>query len=86
MAPARVRILKKSQVKASGTVRLTPGHVAPVRTTCSARADVPQADLQPRSARIVESNDEYAVIEVVCSCGAKNHIQCNYADIAKSEQ
>ena len=86
MAPRRIKVLKNSRVKVSGTVRLTSGRVAPVRTACSAQADIPQADLQPQSARIVESNDEYAVIEIVCSCGAKNHIQCNYADIAKPEK
>ncbi len=86
MAPKQIRVLKSDQVKVSGTVRLTPGGAAPVRTAFSAQTDTPQADVQPQSARIVESNSEYAVIEIICSCGAKNHIQCNYADVAKSEK
>ena len=34
-----------------------------------------------REARIVESNSEYAIIEVICSCGSKAFVQCNYADL-----
>ena len=69
----------------SGSVRLTPeAAVAPVRTAFSAPAGTPQADATPQSARIVESNNEYAVIEVICSCGNKNQVQCNYADVAKT--
>ena len=81
----RIRVLKSDQVKVSGTVRLTPGDGAPVRTTFSAQADGPRAEAVPQSARIVESNSDYAVIEVVCSCGVKNHIQCDYADAGKTE-
>lgn len=33
-----------------------------------------------REARIVESNDEYAVIEIVCGCGGKSFVQCNFGD------
>ena len=86
MTLKQIKVLKSDQVKVSGTVRLTPGGAAPVRTASSAQADTPQADVQPQSARIVESNSEYAVIEIICSCGAKNHIQCNYGDVAKSEE
>ena len=86
MTSKQIRVLKSDQVKVSGTVRLTPGGAAPVRTAFSAQAGTPQADVQPQSARIVESNSEYAVIEIICSCGAKNHIQCNYGDVAKSEE
>ena len=86
MTPKQIKVLKSDQVKVSGTVRLTPGGAAPVRTAFSAQTDTPQADVQPQSARIVESNSEYAVIETICSCGAKNQIQCNYADVAKSEK
>ena len=33
-----------------------------------------------QEARIVESNDEYAVIEIVCGCGGKSFVQCNFGD------
>ena len=33
-----------------------------------------------QEARIVESNDEYAVIEIVCACGGKSFVQCNFGN------
>jgi hypothetical protein len=36
---------------------------------------------EPIQARIVESNSDYAILEIVCSCGCKTHIQCNYANV-----
>jgi hypothetical protein len=84
--PKIIRVLKKDQIKVSGSVRLTPEAAAPVRTAFSARAGSPQSGSAPQSARIVESNSDYAVIEVICSCGKKNHVQCNYADVAKSKK
>jgi len=85
--PRHIRVLKSNQVTVSGSVRLTPeAAVAPVRTAFSAGADTPLTGRAPQSAHIVESNSDYAVIEIVCSCGAKNHVQCNYADVAKSKK
>lgn len=84
--PKLIKVLKSDQVTVSGSVRLIPEVAAPVRTAFSARADSPQTGSSPQSARIVESNSDYAVIEMVCSCGAKNHVQCNYADVAKPKE
>ncbi len=33
-----------------------------------------------QEARIVESNDEYAVIEIVCGSGGKSFVQCNFGN------
>ena len=30
-------------------------------------------------ARIVENHPEFAVVEIVCSCGAKTQLKCEYA-------
>jgi hypothetical protein len=83
-----VKVLKASQVQVDGTLRLDYGDSgsAPVRTesASSAQADahVPPAEAGvPQEVRIIESNSDYAIIEVVCSCGSKCHVQCNYADI-----
>ena len=84
--PKQIRVLKSNQITVSGSVRLTPEAAAPVRTAFSARADTPQAGAPTQSARVVESNSEYAVIEVICSCGNKNHVQCNYTDVANSKK
>jgi hypothetical protein len=83
----KVTVLKSDQVRMGGSVCLglqaTPGRVglAPVKPKASAQADHRPA---PQQARILESNDEYAIIEVTCSCGAKSHIQCNYAAMTKA--
>ena len=37
----------------------------------------------PQEARVIESNSEYAILEVICGCGNKMHIQCNYGDMTK---
>ena len=84
MTPKQIKVLKSDQVKVSGTVRLTPGGAAPVRTASSAQADTSAG--VPEQARIVESNNEYAIIEVTCGCGAKSHIQCNYSGIDKAQE
>jgi len=82
----RVKVLKGDQVRMRGSVCLglqaAPGHkgTAPVRPSTSARAGLRAA---PQQAKIIESNDEYAIIEVTCACGAKSHIQCNYASMTK---
>ena len=43
-------------------------------------ASMVAGDIQ--QARVIESNEQYAILEIVCSCGAKSHIQCNYGDLA----
>ena len=84
MIPGPVKILKAEQVVIDGSVRLEIGGGAPVRTASSAQADTSAG--VPEQARILESNNEYAIIEVTCGCGAKSHIQCNYSGIAKDQE
>jgi len=75
MLAGTIEIIKKDKIKLSGTVRVIPGERnAPVRPTTP--RTVPPGPVQ---ARIVESSSDYAIIEVVCSCGCKTHIQCQYA-------
>jgi hypothetical protein len=80
MLPKRVQVLKHHQVEVSGSLCLQPSGTASVRSSATAKAGAPAAG-QPQQARVVESNSEYAIIEVICSCGGKSHIQCNYAHI-----
>ncbi len=81
-----VKVLKSDQVLVSGTARLDiGGGIAPVRTATSGQA-ASHAGFAAQQARIIESNDEYAVIEVTCSCGAKTHVQCNYSRPAEATQ
>jgi hypothetical protein len=66
-----VTLLKADAVKmAEQSVVIVPG------ASPAAAADQSAA----REARIVESNDEYAVIEIVCACGGKSFVQCNFGD------
>ena len=73
-----IKVLKKDKVKVGGSVQLKGGAgggsnsgPAPSGTTA-------------QQARIVESNNEYAIIEITCSCGQKTHVQCNYSHLAES--
>ena len=78
MIPRAVRVIKSDHVVLSGSVRLEIGGGAPVRTEPSAQAGT--FSEVPQEARIVESNNEYVIIELTCSCGRKSHIQCNFGD------
>ena len=83
-----IKVLKGDQVLVSGSVCLETGSsLAPVRTSASsedgAHASAEQGHAQEAS--IVETTEQYAVIEVVCSCGSTTRLQCNYAEMAASE-
>ena len=82
MASKSMRLIKKDQVRVGGTACVGSGEKsAPVRSLTPSGA-VPS---EPIQARIVESNTDYAIIEVTCSCGQKSHIQCNYVNTTKSQ-
>ena len=67
-----VTLLKADNVKmAEQSVVIVPGALA---------AGAAAGDSAAQEARIVESNDEYAVIEIVCACGGKSFVQCNFGD------
>lgn len=75
MLAGTIEIIKKNKITQSGTVRINTGERnAPVRPTTP--RTVPPGPVQ---AHIIESNSDYAVIEVVCGCGCKTNIQCHYA-------
>ena len=67
------RILKANQVKLQGQCRLDIGHSSPTP------APKPRPALAAPQVRIVENNDQYAVMEITCSCGTKTHVRCDYA-------
>ncbi|MCE5186610.1 MAG: hypothetical protein LLF76_10845 [Planctomycetaceae bacterium] len=80
MIGKRVKLIKRSDVEVSGSTHLPESAgarktVRPPATACAAQ-----------QARIIESNSEYAILEVCCSCGAKSHIQCNYANVHEGSQ
>lgn len=82
MTSGTMKLIKNNQIRVGGTACIGAGEKSvPVRPLTPSGA-VPSEPLQ---ARIVESNTDYAIIEVICSCGQKTHIQCNYVNTAKSQ-
>ena len=70
-----VTLLKADAVKmAEQSVVIDPG------ASPGAAAGAAAGQSAAQEARIVESNDEYAVIEIVCGCGGKSFVQCNFGD------
>ena len=66
------RVLKADEVKLQGQYHLniTPASQQP--------AIAGQATSGSPQVRLVESNADYAVMEITCSCGAKTHVRCEY--------
>jgi len=67
-------VLKAKDVKVQGSFHLDIGH--PLRKAGNA---VHASSVSPQ-VLIVESNADFAVLEITCPCGAKNRIRCEYAD------
>jgi hypothetical protein len=82
MIRKHMELIKNDQIRVGGTVRIGTGEKsAPVRPLTPS-GTVPH---EPMQARIVESNTDYAILEIICSCGQKTHIQCNYVNTVKSQ-
>ena len=73
-------ILKGSDVKLQGQVRLDAAQVIPIAANGkSVTSTAPQV-------RIVENQPEFAVIEVTCNCGKKTYAKCEYANGQPADQ
>ncbi len=68
-------IIKGDDISIEGSFQLDlesqPGQQT-VHTQPAASAE------QPKQVRIVENNDQFAIIEITCSCGNKMHVKCQY--------
>jgi len=81
MAKTAKRILKSDNVKLEGQFHLDlaqPGSAQNGPKRGGAASAAPQA-------RIVENHPEFAVIEVICSCGTGMHLRCEYAGVQAPE-
>lgn len=76
MEKSAARILKSTDVKMDGTFRLENSVQVPQQQKAKPSSAV--AASSAVQARIVESQPQFAVIEVVCSCGTKTLIRCEY--------
>lgn len=86
MLPKRVEVIKCHRAEVSGSICLSPfSEATPVRSSPALRSPSLTSG-QPQQARVIESNSEYAIIEIICSCGARSHIQCNYAHLSEGSQ
>ena len=74
-------ILKSQDIKLEGSFVIKPARTAAV----PANTPVPNANIKPQVG-IVENQQEFAVIEVTCSCGTKTRIKCNYAEMQAQPQ
>jgi hypothetical protein len=75
MAKTVKRIIKSDNVKFEGRFHLGLAQAGSAKNgpkQASAASAAPQA-------RILENHPEFAVIEVICSCGAGMHLRCEYA-------
>ena len=71
MQSRTARVLKSNEVQWGGSVKLT---IAGAGTTGPTSPSVSAA----QQAQIVENTEQYALIEVVCSCGTKTYVRCEY--------
>ncbi|MFC1676874.1 hypothetical protein ACFL3G_07425 [Planctomycetota bacterium] len=71
-----------SNILKSQNVKLEGNFVIELLGSPAAAANTPVANtnIKPQVG-IVENQQEFAVIEVTCSCGTKTRIKCNYAEI-----
>jgi len=73
MAKTAGRILKSDKVRFGGQFHLDVAQAAKgVPKQQGPASATPQV-------RIVENHPEFAVIEVICSCGAGTYLRCEYA-------
>jgi len=73
------RILKGSDVKLDGRFTLD------LMQTETSSSKEPVADSVEPQVRIVESQSEYSVIEITCSCGTSMFLRCEYAGVKAAE-
>jgi len=72
------RILKADNVKLEGQFRLGADRAGPVLSKeRNMGSGTPQV-------HIVEKNTEFAIIEIICSCGTRTSLRCEYAEVGPS--
>ena len=65
-------VLKGSEVHLAGSLQLHTSQVAPPGLAGS------QPDAKPVRVRVAETHPDFAVLEVVCSCGKLTYVRCEY--------
>ena len=84
MLARHIHVIKKNQVQKGPPFQLPLGKTpASVKTGPGQSPDGTEGAAQ---ARIVESNSDYVILEMLCSCGRKSFVQCNYGNVAGSQE
>ena len=73
------RVLKSDEVEIDGRCHLDIDH-----TVSSAQPD--NNNSVAAKARILDNTNEYAIIELICSCGKKTLVRCEYGDVSAVNQ
>jgi hypothetical protein len=74
------RVLKADHVELEGQFHLDVAQPQPGQAKAkNVTSATPQVS-------IVESQPEFAVIEITCSCGTKTYLRCQYADAKPSAE
>ncbi len=73
MIKATARILRADSVKVQGrlSLDLSQAHAHPPSAKSA-------TSMQPQ-VRVLENHQDFAVIEITCSCGTKTNLRCEYA-------
>jgi hypothetical protein len=72
-------VLKSNEVEIDGRCHLDIG-----RSVSSAQPD--NNNSVAAKARILDNTNEYAIIELICSCGKKTLVRCEYGDVSAVNQ
>jgi len=83
MLGKRIRVLKKDQIRQGSPVCLPAGQAAVAGELSEDHAG--GVTVGPAQARIVESNSDYVILEMICGCGKKSFVQCNYGNVAGTQ-
>jgi hypothetical protein len=73
------RILKSDDVEVEGQFHLDLG--GPVSSAQHSK----NTATGTAKARILDNNNEYAVIELICSCGRKTIVRCEYGGVSAAK-
>jgi hypothetical protein len=74
------RVLKSDEVEIDGRCHLDIG-----RSASSAQLGKNNNSVAVK-AKILDNNNEYALIELICSCGKKTLVRCEYGDVSAASQ
>ena len=73
MLPKCARVMKSDEMEMNGIA-----HIEAAAGMVASSGTVAVSGGVSQQARIIESNDSHAILELTCSCGCKSRVQCDY--------